>query len=257
MTAAATDWAAMPLDVLDFESTGIDATTERIVQAALVQFRPGQRPTVRTWLVDPGIDIPDGAAAVHGITTERAKAEATHTPEQMLFELTGLIALHLGHDIPLAAFNAAYDVTLLECENVRHQVDTLRSRMRRGNISPVVDPHVLDKQFSRRKGSRKLVDVCAHYGVVHTGAHDAAGDAIATGRLIPRVMASEGAAKAKVQHYSPTILHQAQAEWRAKQMDGLRAYFDRVGKDHDGCDPGWPVLRKAADQLAAGAAGAA
>jgi DNA polymerase-3 subunit epsilon len=254
--SALTDWSAMPLDVLDFESTGVDALNDRAVQAALVRFRPGERPVVRTWLVDPGIDIPDAAAAVHGITTERARAEATHTPEQMVAELTGLIALDMGHDIPLAAFNAAYDVTLLEAENVRHGVDTLRSRMRRGNICPVVDPHVLDKEFSRRKGSRKLIDVCAHYGVIHTGAHDAAGDAIATGRLIPRIMASEGARKARgnVQAYSPVVLHQAQVEWRAKQMDSLRAYFDRSGKPHDGCDPGWPTQHRAADVIAPGVA---
>ena len=239
--STATAWADMPLNVLDTESTGVDPVNDRIVQAALVTFRPGTRPVTRTWLVDPQVKIPDGAAAIHGITTERAQAEATHTPEQMLFELTGLIARGLGQDIPLVAFNAAYDITLLESENLRHQVDTLKSRMRRGNISPVIDPHVLDKQFSRRKGSRKLVDVCAHYGVIHTGAHDAAGDAIATGRLVPLVMASAGAAKEKVQHYSPVILHQAQVEWRAKQMDSLRAYFDRAGKSHDGCCGAWPV----------------
>lgn len=255
--SAVAKWAEMPLNVLDFESTGVDPVNDRVVQAALVEFRPGQRPVARTWLVNPGIPIPDGAAAVHGITTARAQAEATHTPEQMLFELTGLLALALSRDIPLAAFNAAYDITLLECENVRHGVDTLRSRMRRGNICPVVDPFVLDKKFSRRKGSRKLADVCNHYGVIHTGAHDAAGDAIATGRLIPRVMASEGAAKAKVQHYDPVILHQAQIEWRTEQMDSLRAYFDRTGKAHDGCDTGWPVYRKADHLFAQTPAGAA
>lgn len=247
--SAATEWAALPLNVLDFESTGVDALEDRAVQAALVQFRPGQRPVAKTWLVDPGIEIPEGAAAVHGLTTEYVRANATHSVEDMLFELTGLLALGMGHDIPLVAFNAAYDVTLLEAENIRHGIDTLRSRMRRGNICPVIDPHVLDKKFSRRRGSRKLVDVCAFYGVIHTGAHDAAGDAIATGRLVARVMASEGAAKAKVQHYAPVILHQAQVEWRAEQMDSLRAYFDGKQIAHDGCDPGWPVQRRAAVEL--------
>ncbi|GAW50584.1 MULTISPECIES: exonuclease domain-containing protein [unclassified Nocardioides] len=246
---SAPTWDAMPLNVLDFESTGVDALNDRAVQAALVEFRPGRRPVARTWLVDPGIEIPDGAANIHGLTTAHVREHATHTPDQMLFELTGLIAYGLTKDIPLAAFNAAYDLTLLECENVRHGIDTVRSRMRRGSICPVVDPHVLDKKFSRRKGSRKLVDVCAFYGVVHTGAHDAAGDAIATGRLIPRIMASEGAKKAKVQHYSPVILHQAQIEWRTEQMDNLRKYFDGKKIEHDGCDPGWPIQRRAVDVL--------
>ena len=31
----------------------------------------------RDWLVDPGVEIPDGASAIHGVTTARARAEST------------------------------------------------------------------------------------------------------------------------------------------------------------------------------------
>src|SRR5699024_1330563 len=42
----------------------------RIVTAAFVESAT----EVRTWLVDPGIEIPEAARAVHGITTEYAQA---------------------------------------------------------------------------------------------------------------------------------------------------------------------------------------
>lgn len=232
-------WSEFPLLAFDTESTGIDALQERIVQLALVEIRPGQRPKATTYLVDPGIDIPEAASEVHGITREHARANATHTPEQMLFEATGRIALWLGRGFPVVAYNAAYDFTLLEAENARHGIDTLVSRLGRGKVSPVVDPHVLDKYADPyRKGGRKLTDVCNHYQVRHTGAHDAGADALAAARLFPRVMAKHAR---KFPGQTLPGLHQAQIGWRKAQMDGLRDYFDKKQIEHDGCDGGWPL----------------
>lgn len=239
-------WQQMALNIFDAETTGVDPTTDRIVQAAFVQIRPGQRPKVRTWLVNPGIEIPKEASDIHGITTDQAR-EHGGDPAQMLFELTGLIALDLGapETIPLVAFNAAFDLTLLEAENTRHGIDTLASRLHQGRIRPVVDPYVLDEQISRRKGKRTLVDQCRHYTVPHTGAHDAAADALATGRLVPKIMAAAAKNKnnAGIVNYSLLSLHQAQIGWRAEQCDSLRAYFDREGIEHDGVRGDWPVYQ--------------
>jgi DNA polymerase-3 subunit epsilon len=248
-------WQQMPLNVLDFETTGVDPTTDRAVQAAFVQIRPGTRPVVRTWLVNPGVEIPKGASDIHGISTDHAR-EHGGDPAQMLFELTGLVALGLGHDIPLVAFNAAFDLTLLEAENQRHGIEALAARLPRGQIRPVVDPFVLDKQISRRRGKRTLVDQCRHYTVPHTGAHDAAADAIATGRLVPKIMAAAAGTKnnAQIVRYSLITLHQAQIGWRAEQCDSLRDYFDGRGIEHDGVDPGWPIYQKAVRTETAGAA---
>lgn len=239
-------WQTMPLNVLDFETTGVDVMTDRIVQAAYVEFpdtsQGPARPVAHQWLVDPGVEIPDGAAAVHGITTERARAEGM-APDVALFELAGRIALGLGRGVPLVVYNAAYDLTLLEVELARHGVDTIASRLPRGWVRPIVDPFVIDKKISRRKGPRKLVNLCEHYRVVHIGAHDAAGDAIATGRLARRVMAKAADYKRDpgMERWQLNTLHQAQVGWRREQMDSLRAYFDREGKEHDGCDGGWPL----------------
>lgn len=236
---------------LDFETTGVDVFGDRIVQAALIEVQPGTRPTITTYLVDPGIPIPDGAAEVHGITTERAKAEATHTVEQMLFEVSGRVALWLGRGKPVVGCNLSYDLTLLEAENQRHGVDTLASRLGSGKIQPIVDVLVLDKYADPyRKGGRKLEQLCAVYGVRHTGAHDAAGDALAACRLWPRIMAKHSR---KFPGHTLASLHQSQIGWRKEQMDGLREHFDKKGTEHDGCCPEWPIHSACAPARVGGA----
>ncbi len=63
-----------PLIFLDLETTGVDPRSDRIVEISLMKvFPPGSdgpapEPEVRTKRVNPGIPIPPGAAAVHGIT---------------------------------------------------------------------------------------------------------------------------------------------------------------------------------------------
>jgi len=64
------------LAVFDLETTGVDVRTARIVTAYLgVLDASGEVVSSRSWMADPGIEIPEGAAAGHGITTERARAD--------------------------------------------------------------------------------------------------------------------------------------------------------------------------------------
>jgi DNA polymerase-3 subunit epsilon len=229
-------WDGFPMLGFDLETTGVDAQNDRIVTAALVEIHPGRRPVVSSYVTDPGIEVPDEAAAVHGYTRARAIAEQTHTADQLLFEVTGRLAYWLGRGFPVVGFNVSYDLTMLEAENRRHQVDALASR---GPVAPIVDVFVLDKFADPyRKGGRKLDQMCATYGVVHTGAHDAAGDALAACRLWPRLMAKHSR---KFPGQSLPGLHHAQVGWRRRQMDGLRQYFDKQGTVHDGCCGSWPV----------------
>jgi DNA polymerase-3 subunit epsilon len=248
--SAATKWADMPLLAFDVETTGIDTANDRIIQVALIKMQPRQRPESHTWLINPGVDIPEGATAVHGITTDHARTHGAD-PGQVLFEVTGRLALWMGRGFPTVVYNGAFDLSMLEHENARHGVDTLVSRLGHGKVGPIADVHVLDKHADPyRKGGRKLTDVCAHYGVVHTGAHDATADALATARLFPRVMAKHAR---KFPGMAIGGLHQSQIGWRKAQMDGLRAYFDKKGTEHDGCDGGWPLYAAAAQLQGAAA----
>lgn len=221
----------------DLETTGIDVWNDRIVTASLVEIRMGQRPQLTNWLVNPGIDIPEGATEVHGITTEVARANG-RDPGQATFEISGRLAYAMSHGIPVVVFNGAYDFTLLEEENRRHGNPTLAERVAPKPIGPIVDIYVLDKHVDPyRKGGRKLINIAEHYGAVLTDAHSADGDALASCRIFPRLLAKHR----ELQGYPLGALHMAQVRWRAEQMNSLRAYFDKNGTEHDGCNGGWPL----------------
>lgn len=246
-------WLNGPLLGFDTESTGVDTLNDRIVTTALVDITPGQRPTVATELINPGVDIPEEAAAIHGITTEHAQTHG-RPPEEVLFEVTGRIALAMTNGIPVVAANAAYDFTLLEVENRRYGLPTLADRLPGGRYGVVVDPMVLDKHYDPYRKAvcvnnkppcgcgavdKKLTSLCLHYGVRFsaTGAHDAGADALAACRLVPKIAGRFPELVGMV----PAHLHQLQVRWRGEQMKSLRSYFDRTGVEHDGCDGGWPL----------------
>jgi DNA polymerase-3 subunit epsilon len=239
----------------DLETSGTNVWEDRVVQAAIVEVRDGVHAGTTTWLANPGIEIPDEATAVHGISTERARAEG-QDPGQVLFEVTGRLALGMGRVIPTVVANAPYDFTLLEAENRRHGVASLASRVAPKPIGPVIDPMVLDRFVDPyRKGicaeakhpcgcgavDKKLSSLCLHYGVELTAAHDAGADALAACLLVPKIIARY---PFKFRGFTVGSLHQAQIGWRREQMDGLRAYFDRIGTEHDGCAPDWPILTR-------------
>ncbi|MCO5235069.1 MAG: 3'-5' exonuclease [Chitinophagaceae bacterium] len=62
-----------PLAVIDLETTGINLTTDRIVEIAIVRVQPDGAQTVKRKLVNPLIPIPKAASDVHGITDDMVK----------------------------------------------------------------------------------------------------------------------------------------------------------------------------------------
>ena len=178
-------WPFGPLLGFDTETTGVDPSGDRLVTAALVwRAAPqadGDRPqSVTTWLADPGVEIPEAASAVHGVTTERARTEGRPVTE-VLAEVSEHLVAAMTAGTPVVAFNASYDLTLMEAELARHGLPTMRSRLGR-ELGPIADPLVLDRAVDRyRRGKRRLGDLCEVYGVrVDEALHTAEVDVAAT-----------------------------------------------------------------------------
>lgn len=173
-------WVDGPLVCFDLETTGTDPVEARIVTAALVWMEPTSGATdSKTWLADPGVEIPAAASEVHGITTEHAQANGRPVGE-VCRELHEELRAAWEHDAPVIAFNAPYDLTVLDAELRRHHGHGI------GTLGPVVDPYVIDRAVDRyRRGKRKLGLVCKAYGVDLTedAAHTSDGDALATVQL--------------------------------------------------------------------------
>jgi DNA polymerase III subunit epsilon len=183
-----TSWWPGPLLGFDTETTGIDVGTDRIVTAALVR-RDGTQTEIRTWLIDPGVQIPDNASAIHGITTAHAARwgqDSASALEEIAHELVG--ALTAG--VPVVAFNASFDLGLLDAELERHGLPTVPDRLGHP-VRPVVDPLVLDRALAGdRPGPRTLGDLCGVYEVSQAGAlHSADVDVIATLDVLAQMLA--------------------------------------------------------------------
>jgi DNA polymerase-3 subunit epsilon len=234
-------WHLGPFTVLDTETTGVDVESDRIVTAAVIDvLPPGSEPTSRTstWLINPGVEIPAGATEVHGITTAYAR-EHGESPVSALAEIAGRLCMSLRRGVPLVAMNAAFDLTMLDRELIRHDLGSLADRLGGyDRVRPVLDPYVLDKQFHPyRKGKRNLQALCDEYGVVLTEAHAADGDALGAVRVLWAIANRYPECAAK----DVQVLHNHQVGWRAQQQRSLRTYFEKQGKDASDVDESWPL----------------
>lgn len=231
-------WIEQTMVGFDTETTGISTDHDRIVTAAVIT-RTGDDVTARTWLIDPGVEIPARATEVHGITTERARAEGAR-PADALEEIAGILAGAMAAGFPVVAFNAQYDLSILEAELARHGLASLASRLPGGAIAPVVDPLVLDRHLDRwRRGKRKLIDMCATYGVtvVADDLHAADADVLATLDVL-RAIAGRYPAVADAQLAD---LHSQQVEAHRVWATEFAAYLRSKGRTDDLPRAQWPV----------------
>ena len=219
------------LAVFDLETTGLDLDTSPIVTATVAVIDQNGEPTqVHEWLVNPGIEIPEAASNVHGITTEMAIANGVE-PSAAIAQMLEVLA-QLNLSMPLVAFNAPYDFSILKSEAQRYGLSPLAPM-------PVIDPLVLDRKlvkFRSGKGSRTLVALCRDYGVELLDAHNATADAVAAGRLAQRQ-----ASKFAQLNVSAEELHASQATWSDEQSLEFEAWLKQQDRPDYRAVLGWPI----------------
>lgn len=229
------------LAVFDLETTGVDVETSRIVTAHVgIIGASGEILEQWTWLADPEIEIPEGATAVHGVTTEYARSYGRLAPE-VVGEITTTLETVLAAGLPLVVYNAPYDLTLLNREAKRHAIRPLVEPR------PVIDPLVLDKAVDRyRKGKRTLTVTSEFYGVPLDAAHDAGADAVAAGRV------AQAIAKQYADFLGDDVeaLHDRQVRWCKAQSLGFQDYMRRTHDPGFTVELGWPERLEAGPALA-------
>lgn len=106
-----------PIVFFDLETTGVNIATDRIVEISILKIFPNGTQESKTWLVNPEIEIPAEATAVHGITNEKVVTEPTFK------ELAGAVNALIA-DADLAGFNSnRFDIPLLAEEFLRVGID--------------------------------------------------------------------------------------------------------------------------------------
>jgi DNA polymerase-3 subunit epsilon len=237
MTEAATKpvtrpgWHQGQMAGFDLETTGPDPETARVVTATIMQR--GAEEVTQRWLINPGVDIPAEATAVHGITTEDAKDGLL--PWIGLAEIASELHRILKACIPLVIYNAPYDLTVMDRETRRHEIQPF-SEILTGAGGLIVDPMVLDKHLDPyRRGRRTLTAACAHYGVTLEDAHDSDADTLAAMRVAWKIAARNP----RIAELEPAALHRLQVSARAEQAAGFEDYLRRQGKP-ERINGSWP-----------------
>ncbi|WP_028045005.1 exonuclease domain-containing protein [Cellulomonas sp. URHE0023] len=229
-------WADGPLLGFDTETTGVDVDNDRIVTAALVR-RDHTGTHVHSWLINPGVDIPEAAAAIHGVSTEHARTHGAK-PKQALEEIAAELAQAFRDGVPVVAYNATFDLCLLDAELRRHKLRTIPERLY-NEARPVIDPLVLDRaEDGLRRGKRKLVDLCGFYEVVESGAlHTADVDVVATLDVLERIVG-------RFPHLASLdldTLHEYQSTAHQAWAEGFNAWRLEQGLDGPGVSDVWPT----------------
>jgi DNA polymerase-3 subunit epsilon len=238
---AKSPWLDVGIASFDAETTGPDPLAARIVSWSRwnIAMRGGGRRIHSGWLLDPGIEIPQGAIDIHGISTEHARSHGQKAATGIREIATDLLYWAQEGSV-LVAFNAVYDLSLLRAECLRYGYTDLAEEF--AKIAPVADPYVLDKVITPKrpgKGCRRLTAVAEIYGVpLGENAHGSKADALAAARVLYKMLA----ATPRLASMTPAQLHDAQVGWFANQQADAQEHFTRIG-EAEGRDfaPHWPV----------------
>lgn len=213
----------------DLETTSANPFEARIVTSALVRI-DGRAVDARESLADPGVEIPEEAAKVHGITTEKARTEG-RPHDEVLAETVAAIKKGWEEGLTLIVYNAPYDLTVL--------------RQLTGDFTvtgPVFDPYVIDKAKDQyRTGKRTLGSVAHEYGVDPGTAHESTSDAMAAARIAWKMVRQRYPDLAQMDEGE---LMEYQAVSYYEFQTSLKKYFEGKGRDGSSVNTAWPLQSK-------------
>jgi DNA polymerase III subunit epsilon len=163
--------------VVDFETTGIDPETDRVIQVAAIVIN-GEGEIVESFdtVVRPEnpAQYTHGAEHVHGISVEQV---AQGMPLREALEKVWTIS----EGNVFTAHNAKFDINFLHAESARVGLEN--------KIDTYVDTLALARRTDQdRTRKHSLHALCEHYGIDHENAHEAKSDATATAELLIHLM---------------------------------------------------------------------
>ena len=221
----------MTYTVFDTETTGPKPKNDRIVTAAFGTLNSDGSHDIQQIVMDPGIEIPEEAANIHGWTTERVKSYSNTVDYKE--GVSTVLGYLIGSPYPVVAYNARFDFTLLWHESYRVGLDPTPLM-----DVEVIDPMVIDKGIDRyRKGSRRLGDTAEHYGITLEDWHSADADALAAGLIAQKVVSI-------IPAELRDNLFRVQKSWAKEQSTSLKSHFYKKGQREDAASVefGWPII---------------
>jgi len=221
-------WLTRPLVGFDLETTGLDVFKDRPVSYACVGDEIDEY-----HLVDPGVPIPFQATRIHGITNKQAQAEGLSYREA-IERISRRLEQFSENGYVVVGMNLQYDFSLTEtcCREL-------------SLLGPfdlelfIADALVIDRHCDPyRSGSRRLAQLCEHYGVQLDGAHNSRVDALASLEVL-KAQAERYPALASLE---PDDLVECQREWHQTWLAKYGQWCDRNGQRQPTLgEDSWPV----------------
>lgn len=228
--------------VFDTETSGTRVNEDRILTCyAAVMLADGTIERDWSWTIDPGIEVPEGAAAVHGMSAKWIREHGRKDVATAIGEIWQELRAAQYRGIPIVAFNLRFDASLLHYEIIRQGGDGLGYLL---DEAIFYDPFAHDRLRGDpyRKGKRRLVDLCGVYGIEFNEeeAHAAEYDVKKTGELAFKLLGRE-------RTLGPRELMPLLEKAKADHDESLEAYFAKSGKLTDSGEPiridrGWPLI---------------
>lgn len=175
----------MSFAVVDFETTGLNPESDRIVQlAAVIVNGNGDITDSFDTIVKPESpsEYQHGAEHIHGISAEQvSNGMPLRIALQKLWDISA--------DNVFTAHNAQFDLGFLHAESERVGI--------KGRVEIHIDTLELSRRISGADNTRRhnLFALCEHYGIERDKVHDAKSDATATAQLLMHLMKELGVKK--------------------------------------------------------------
>lgn len=170
-------WRDLTIAFVDTETTGTDSAVDRVIEVGIVIGRQGAVVERHSWLLHPGMPIPEASTAVHGIT------DADVAEQPSFADVAPEIVERFGGALP-AAYNAEFDrgFLLAELERAGHLPERPAPAVR-GEVR-WLDPLVFARELYPGRQSRALGAMCERLGIELVKAHRATDDAEAALKLL-------------------------------------------------------------------------
>jgi len=133
-----------PLAFLDLETTGVNLSTDRIVEIAIIKINPDQTRVVKRKLINPEMAIPQQSIDIHGITNEMVKDAPT-------FKQAGNEIKQFLDNCDLGGYNSnRFDIPMLMEEFLRAGMDVDLSSRRMIDVQHIfytMEPRTLTAAY--------------------------------------------------------------------------------------------------------------
>lgn len=200
---------------LDIEATGLSPRNDRLIEIGAIKVIDGREEECFQTFINPGRRLEDRIVELTGITDEDLK-DAPYIDSVIgpFVEFT--------KDLPLLGHHVISDFAIIKQNAINHKLEFEKEAVDTLKISRACLPGL---------ESKRLKDVCAHYGI-SLEAHRAFNDARATNELYKCLLAEFGATYPEL-FVPQKLIHKVKKEGpiRKAQIERIQALTERHGID--------------------------